>query len=117
MLVGRVVQFDSEKGFGFLAVIGRQGPTGEEVFFHLSDYAGPGKLIGNRETWFRVAVGTLIEFKGMKDRRRGPKVDSWSFQTGDGLEIRVNSDTATQAGSADRWESYDPAQLESPKQQ
>ncbi|QIZ39137.1 cold-shock protein [Saccharopolyspora sp. ASAGF58] len=57
MLTGRIVRFEEERGFGFIA---QDGGSQEDVFFHI-DSLGRG--------WSSLAIGTRVTFEVMEGQR------------------------------------------------
>ncbi|WP_190812428.1 cold-shock protein [Saccharopolyspora pogona] len=57
MLTGRIVRFEEERGFGFIA---QDGGSQEDVFFHI-DSLGRG--------WSSLAIGTRVTFDVMEGQR------------------------------------------------
>lgn len=57
MLTGRIVRFDEERGFGFIA---QDGGSQEDVFFHV-DSLGRG--------WSSLAIGTRVTFEVVEGQR------------------------------------------------
>ncbi|MFE2293860.1 cold-shock protein [Streptomyces sp. NPDC059452] len=59
MVAGRVVRFDSARGYGFIA----PETGGDDVFLHVNDMQMPEALVG---------TGVMVEFD-IEDGERGPK--------------------------------------------
>lgn len=59
MVAGRVVRFDSQRGYGFIA----PDDGGEDVFLHVNDMLMPES---------QVRRGIVVEFE-IEDGERGPK--------------------------------------------
>jgi cold shock CspA family protein len=80
MVTGRVVRFDSTRGYGFIA----PDHGGEDVFLHVNDMLIP-------ESYIRT--GTAVEFE-IEDGDRGPKASSV------GLAKNADGTPVTPPGSA-----------------
>ncbi|MFF9588351.1 cold-shock protein [Streptomyces sp. NPDC014646] len=88
MVSGRVVRFDSARGYGFIA----PDHGGEDVFLHVNDMLIP-------ESY--VHTGTLVEFE-IEDGDRGLKASSVRLAEGpDGKPLTPPRPAASHAGSAD----------------
>ncbi|PKW18004.1 cold-shock protein [Saccharopolyspora spinosa] len=57
MLTGRIVRFDEERGFGFIA---QDGGSQEDVFFHIDSLS---------RGWSSLAIGTRVTFDVMEGQR------------------------------------------------
>lgn len=85
---GRVVRFDSARGYGFIA----PDHGGEDVFLHVNDMLIP-------ESY--VHTGTLVEFE-IEDGDRGLKASSVRLAEGpDGKPLTPPRPAASHAGSVD----------------
>lgn len=69
MVAGRVVRFDSARGYGFIA----PDDGGEDVFLHVNDMLMPES---------QVRRGIVVEFE-IEDGERGPKASSVRLARGD----------------------------------
>lgn len=79
MVAGRVVRFDSQRGYGFIA----PDDGGEDVFLHVNDMLMPES---------QVRRGLVVEFE-VEDGERGPKASGVRLARGaDGKPLAADDD-------------------------
>ena len=79
MVAGRVVRFDSQRGYGFIA----PDDGGEDVFLHVNDMLMPES---------QVRRGIVVEFE-IEDGERGPKASGVRLARGaDGKPLAADDD-------------------------
>ncbi|MEU9308451.1 cold shock domain-containing protein [Streptomyces sp. NPDC048256] len=79
MVAGRVVRFDSQRGYGFIA----PDDGGEDVFLHVNDMLMPES---------QVRRGIVVEFE-IEDGERGPKASDVRLARGaDGKPLAAADD-------------------------